>query len=131
MGENESQEWRGGETARNSLLWSLLEPLPEPSVAPFFLCYTQWHLPFSHHAPTVKTDLYLTLLVKLILPSILPPIAIPTFSLLFFAFLYLFQTLLPLSKSFVLCKLFLIMHCLNCWLIVFKIWCYVLISLMD
>lgn len=34
----------GGEMARNSLLWSGLEPLPEPSVVPFFLCYTQWHL---------------------------------------------------------------------------------------
>ena len=36
----------GGETARNSLLWSPLD-VPEPSVAPFFLCYTQWYLPFS------------------------------------------------------------------------------------
>lgn len=67
----------GGGMARNSLLWSLLEPLPEPSVAPFFLCYTQWHLPFSHHVPTVKIELYLSLLVKLILPLILPPVVIP------------------------------------------------------
>lgn len=45
-GEEGWEELRG-EAAKNSLLWSHPEPLPEPSVVPVFLCYTQWHLLFS------------------------------------------------------------------------------------
>lgn len=43
--------------------------MPKPSVAPFFLFYTQWHLPFSGVTSCQLIELYLFVLVKLILTS--------------------------------------------------------------